>query len=195
MIPIYLVRHGQTEWSLSGQHTGRIDIPLTPIGEEEARVCGRRLEKMEFANVWTSPLQRARRTCELAGFAAQAHLEPDLMEWNYGDYEGLLIEEIRKKRPDWNVFEHGCPGGESPEQVSARADRVIALLRGIQGKTIIFSHGHFLRSLAVRFLGLPIQMGQSFALGTGAISILGYKQTPQERSTMVLWNSGPTLPR
>ena len=144
---IYLARHGETEWSLSGQHTGLTDIPLTEHGERNARNLGGRLQGTHFVKVLTSPLQCARRTCELAGFGAHAEIDPDLVEWNYGEYDGKLTVDIRKERPDWFLFRDGCPGGESPEAIAARADRVVARLREIAGDTIIFSHGHFLRVL------------------------------------------------
>src|SRR5262245_13645652 len=170
---VYLARHGETEWSLSGQHTGRTDIPLTPRGEDNARQLGQRLLGLSFALVLTSPLQRARRTCELAGFGAHAVVEPDLMEWNYGDYEGKKTSEIRQSRPDWFLFRDGCPGGESPEQVGLRADRVIARLRAASD-VVVFAHGHILRILAARWVGLPPGQAQHLLLGTAALCILGY---------------------
>src|SRR6516165_11464824 len=147
---VFLVRHGETPWSVTGQHTGRRDIPLTPGGEEMARQIGVRLRSIPFGAVLTSPLQRASKTCQLAGFGGVAETVPDLMEWDYGEYDGLKIEEIRQKRPGWMVLRDGCPGGESPEQVATRADRVIARLRAVKGDSLLFSHGHLLRSLAMR---------------------------------------------
>ncbi len=145
---VYLARHGETAWSLSGQHTGRTDLPLTERGERNARALGRRLRGLRFAKVFTSPLKRAVRTCELAGFGAAAEIDPDLVEWDYGQYEGLRTADIHAERPDWQLFRDGCPGGETPEQVGARADRVIERLRAVRGDVLVFSHGHFLRVLA-----------------------------------------------
>ena len=139
---VYIARHGETAWSLSGQHTGLTDLPLTEKGRENAQYLGARLRGMKFATVLTSPLQRAAKTCELAGFAAQAQTDPDLVEWNYGDYEGLRREEIVARRPGWLIFRDGCPGGESPAQVAARADRVLERLRGVPGDALVFSSGH-----------------------------------------------------
>ena len=140
---LVLIRHGETAWSLSGQHTGRTDIPLTEQGEQDARKLAERLRAVRFSRVFTSPLQRARRTCELAGLGEVAEIEPDLTEWDYGDYEGQRPADIRKGRPDWNVFRDGCPRGELPTQVSERADRLIARLRTLEGNMATFSHGHF----------------------------------------------------
>ena len=184
---IYLARHGETAWSLSGQHTGVTDIPLTPHGEDNARNLGERLSGMHFANVLTSPLQRARRTCELAGFAAQAEIADDLVEWNYGDYEGKLTVDIRKERPDWFLFRDGCPGGESVEAVGARADRILARLRTLEGETLVFSHGHLLRVLGARWLDLPPAQGQLLLLTTASLSILGYEHNRSE-PVLRLWN-------
>ena len=157
---LYLVRHGETAWSLSGQHTGRTDIPLTEQGEGDARELAERLRGVSFSRVFTSPLKRARRTCELAALNKVAEIEPDLAEWDYGDYEGQRATEIRKVRPDWNVFRDGCPRGESSAQVSKRADRLIARLRTLEGDLAIFSHGHFGRVLAARWIGLPLEHDQ-----------------------------------
>ena len=186
---IYLARHGETAWSLSGHHTGRTDLPLTEAGERQAERLRPRLAGHGFAGVFTSPLQRARRTSELAGFGA-AEPDPDLMEWNYGDYEGRRAAEILKERPGWRVFRDGCPGGESPADIGARADRVIARLRAIGGDVLLFSHGHFLRSLAARWLGLAPGDGQYFMLGTGSLSILGYDHVLSEPA-LRLWNESP----
>jgi broad specificity phosphatase PhoE len=184
---IYLARHGETAWSLSGQHTGVTDIPLTEHGERNARSLGERLRGMAFVQVLTSPLQRARRTCELAGFGAQAEVDADLVEWNYGDYEGKRTADIRKERPDWFLFRDGCPGGETPEVVAARADRIVARLRALNGDVLIFSHGHFLRVLAARWLGKPASDGQFLLLSTAALSILGYEHNLDE-PVLRLWN-------
>ncbi len=184
---VYFARHGETEWSLSGQHTGLTDLPLTERGERNARRLGERLKGLSFAKVFTSPLQRARRTCELAGFGDRAEIDPDLVEWNYGEYEGLRTEEIRAKRPDWQLFRDGCPGGESPQQVGARADRVIKRIRGIQGNVLIFSSGHILRVLTARWLGLEPVGGQYFLLSTASLSELGYEHNLSQ-PVIQLWN-------
>ena len=186
---LYLIRHGQTDWSLSGQHTGRTDIPLTEQGEQDARDLAEPLRAVRFCRVFTSPLQRARRTCELVGLDAVAALEPDLAEWDYGDYEGQRSVDIRKGRPDWNLFRDGCPRGESPVQVSERADRVIARLRAVDGNTAIFSHGHFGRVLAARWIGLPVKHAQPFLLSTASLSILGYEHNLADEPAIVLWNA------
>src|SRR6266478_2626393 len=151
---VYLARHGETAWSLTGQHTGLTDLPLTERGEENARALGKRLTGLNFGKVFTSPLQRAIRTFELAGFGAVAEVDRDLVEWNYGQYEGRRTAEILAERPDWQLFRDGCPGGESPQQVSARADRVVDRMRAVEGDVLVFTSGHFLRVLASRWLGL-----------------------------------------
>jgi probable phosphoglycerate mutase len=181
----YLARHGETAWSLSGQHTGRTDLPLTPRGEEVARRLGDRLRGRTFARVFTSPLRRAARTCELAGFGAVA--DPDLMEWDYGEYEGKKTSEILQTRPGWRLFRDGCPGGETVEQIGARADRVVARLRAAGGDVLAFSSGHILRVLTARWLGLPPAAGALFTLGTGGLSILGYEHDLSE-PVVRLWN-------
>jgi broad specificity phosphatase PhoE len=167
---IWLARHGETEWSRAGKHTGRRDISLTPEGEQEARKLGARLRRIPFATILTSPLQRARKTCEIAGFGATAEPDPDLMEWNYGDYEGLTSSEIRAKRPTWHLFRDGCPGGERLEDVVVRADRAIARLRSSPGDALVFAHGHLLRVLAVRWAGIPAELGGRFSLAPAAVS-------------------------
>jgi broad specificity phosphatase PhoE len=172
---VYLARHGDTAWTLSGQHTGLTDLPLTPTGECNARRLGERLKGMTFAKVFTSPLQRAARTCELAGFGAVAQVDPDLVEWNYGQYEGLRSAEIFKERPDWQLFRDGCPGGESPTQVGERADRVIERVRAIAGDVLLFSSGHFLRVLAGRWLALDPGAGRYFVLSTASLSAVSYE--------------------
>jgi probable phosphoglycerate mutase len=184
---IYLARHGETEWSLSGQHTGRTDISLTQNGEQNARSLGERLRGLHFAQVWTSPMQRAKRTCELAGFGAQAQTDADLMEWDYGDYEGLRTADIRKARPDWFLFRDGCPNGETPAAIALRADRVVSRLRTAGGDVIIFSHGHFLRVLGARWLGLPVVDARFLLLTTASLSILGYEHNLDE-PVLRLWN-------
>jgi len=171
---IYLIRHGETEWSLSGQHTGTTDIPLTDNGRNVARQLKPVLAKESFARVMTSPLQRARETCELGGFGERAEIDRDLMEWNYGEYEGLTPKQIHAKAPAWMIFSDGCPGGESPEQVGARADRLIARIRGVEGNVVLFAHGHIFRVFAARWLGLPASAGGHFLLDTATLNILSY---------------------
>jgi len=184
---VYLARHGETAWSISGQHTGLTDLPLTERGERNARRLGERLKGLSFAKVLTSPLQRAARTCELAGFGKVAQIEPDLLEWNYGEYEGRRTVEIHAERPDWRLFRDGCPGGESPEQVGARADRVIQHIRLIGNDTLLFSSGHFLRVLAARWLGLEIAAGRFFLLSTASLSALSYEHSQYEPAVR-LWD-------
>jgi probable phosphoglycerate mutase len=184
---IYLARHGETPWSLSGQHTGLTDLPLTERGECNARRLGERLQGLEFAGVFSSPLQRARRTCELAGFGSRAKVDPDLVEWNYGEYEGLRTADIRAKRPDWELFRDGFPGGESFEEIGARADRVVNRVRSVDGAVLLFSSGHFLRILAARWLGLEPQGARYFLLNTASLSTLTYEHNPSEPA-IGLWN-------
>ena len=172
---IYLARHGETAWSVTGQHTGLTDLPLTERGERNALRLGQRLAGSVFAKVLTSPLQRAVRTCELAGFGAVAEVDPDLVEWNYGDYEGLRTAEIHAVRPGWQLFRDGCPNGESPQDVGARADRVVSRVRAFKGDVLIFSSGHFLRVLAARWLGLEPFAGKFFMLETASVSALSYE--------------------
>ena len=186
---LYLVRHGETAWSLSGQHTGRTDIPLTEQGEQDARELAERLRGVSFSRVFTSPLKRARRTCELADLNKVAEVEPDMAEWDYGDYEGQRAGDIRKGRPDWNIFRDGGPRGESPAQISERADRLIAKLRTFDGDIAIFSHGHFGRVLAVRWIGLGIEQAQHFLLRTASLSILGYGHNFADEPAIILWNA------
>jgi broad specificity phosphatase PhoE len=184
---VYLARHGETAWSVSKQHTGLADIPLTERGEQNARRLGERLQGQTFAHVLTSPLQRARRTCELAGFGAVAALERDLVEWNYGAYEGRTTDDIRRERPDWQLFRDGCPAGESVADIAARADRVVAKLRALDGDVLIFSSAHILRVLAVRWCGLAAAAGQYLSLGTGSLSIVGYEHDKND-PVIRLWN-------
>jgi len=172
---IHLARHGETAWTISGQHTGRTDLPLTKQGEINAARLGERLKGLRFARVFVSPLKRTARTCELAGFGAVAQKDEDLLEWNYGQYEGLRSEEIHAQRPDWQLFRDGCPGGESPADVAARADRVVGRVRAIAGNVLLFSSGHFLRMLAARWLGLEPAGGRYFLLSTASLSALGYE--------------------
>ncbi|MGA0593874.1 histidine phosphatase family protein [Enterovirga sp. CN4-39] len=171
---VFAIRHGETAWSLSAQHTGTTDIPLTENGRQLATRLRPVLARESFALVLTSPLGRARETCELAGVGATSVTDPDLTEWNYGEYEGLTPKQIHDAAPDWLIFRDGCPGGESPEQVGARVDRVIARVRGADGNVALFAHGHILRVLAARWIGLPTRAGQHFLLGTGTLSVLSY---------------------
>jgi broad specificity phosphatase PhoE len=184
---VYIARHGETAWSLSGQHTGRTDLPLTERGEEQARALGERLRGSIYAKVLTSPSQRAVRTCALAGFGAVAEIDPDLAEWDYGDYEGRRTPEILTERPDWKLFRDGAPGGEMPEQIAARADRVVARIRAAQGNVLIVSSAHISRVFAARWLGLPPSGVRYFWLSTASLSILGYEHDVTE-PIIRLWN-------
>ena len=184
---VYLARHGETAWSLSGQHTGLTDLPLTRRGECNAHRLGERLKGLEFARVFTSPLQRAKRTCELAGFESRAEVDCDLVEWNYGEYEGLRTADIHAKRPDWKMFRDGFPGGESFDQIAARADRVVNRVRSIDGSVLLFSSGHFLRVVASRWLGMKPQDARHFLLGTASLSTLTYEHNPSQPA-IGLWN-------
>jgi broad specificity phosphatase PhoE len=184
---IYLARHGETAWTITGQHTGLTDLPLTERGEANSRRLGKLIGGEKFGRVFCSPLQRARRTCELAGFAAQAEIEAELVEWNYGDYEGQTTAEIRTTRAGWSIFDDGCPGGESVGDVSARADRVIVRLRDLNQDVLLFSSGHFLRMLAARWLGLPPSGGKLLLLTTATLSVLGYDHGLDE-PVIRLWN-------
>jgi broad specificity phosphatase PhoE len=183
----YLARHGETAWTVTGQHTGRTDLPLTERGEGNAQRLGERLRGLTFAKVFASPLQRARRTCELAGFGSVAQIDGDLVEWDYGEYEGRLTVDILKERPDWQLFRDGCPGGESPQQVAARADRVVSRVRAVGGDVLLFSSGHFLRVLAARWIGIEPINGKSLMLGTASLSALGYENSVSHPAIR-LWN-------
>jgi broad specificity phosphatase PhoE len=183
---VFVVRHGETEWSLSGQHTGVTDIPLTENGRAVARRLRPILAEQSFTLVLTSPLRRARETCELTGLGAGAVLEPDLKEWNYGEYEGLTPTQIHAKKPGWMIFRDGCPGGETPEQVGARVDRVIARVRATPGNVALFAHGHVFRVLVARWIGLPPGAGQHFLLDTATLNVLGcYRDSPAVKT----WNA------
>jgi broad specificity phosphatase PhoE len=171
----YLVRHGETEWSLSGRHTGRSDIPLTENGKVAARVVSERLAGSSFDAVWMSPSKRARETCALAGFGPNAEVKEDLAEWDYGAYEGLTSKQILKERPGWQLFRDGCPKGENAADVGARADRMVGLFRQAAANVLVFSSAHFLRVLAARWIGLPPEGGAHFVLDTTSISVLGYE--------------------
>lgn len=177
---IYLVRHGETEWSVSGRHTGRSDIPLTENGEAAARGLAGRLPAQMFSAVWSSPSQRALKTCALAGFASESVTKPDLAEWDYGAYDGITTKDILAERPGWRLFRDGCPSGETAADVGVRADRVIGELRQLGSSVLIFSSAHFLRVLAARWLGLPPQRGDAFVLDTASISRLGYEHDLEE---------------
>jgi broad specificity phosphatase PhoE len=184
---IYLARHGETPWTVTGQHTGLTDLPLTEAGERNARRLRERLGGLSFAKVFTSPLQRARRTCELAGFGSVAQIDRDLVEWDYGEYEGRLTVDILKERPGWQLFRDGCPGGESPQQVAARADRVVRRVREVAEDVLLFSSGHFLRMLATRWIGIEPINGKSLMLGTASLSALGYENSISNPAIR-LWN-------
>jgi probable phosphoglycerate mutase len=173
---VYLVRHGETAWTITGQHTGLTDIPLTEHGREAARRLGPVFARHHFEQILTSPLMRARETCELAGFRGRAQVDPDLVEWNYGDYEGLTAKQILDLSPGWFLFRDGCPGGERPEDVGARVDRVIARARSLQGHVALFAHGHVFKVLAARWLGLPVASGAHFIIDTATLNILSYYQ-------------------
>lgn len=189
--PIFLIRHGETAWSLSGQHTSRTDLPLTEKGVRQAAELRGALAGLAFAHVFTSPLRRARETAELAGWGDAARLEPLLQEWNYGDYEGRTSAEIQAERPGWNIYRDGCPDGEAVEQVSARADRLLAQLRPLEGKIALFSHGHFLRVLAMRWIGMPVRAGQHFALDTASIGTLDRESARSDFPVISRWNDAP----
>jgi len=184
---IFLVRHGETAWTISRQHTGTTDLPLTEKGQRDAVKLGHYIPKREYKAVLTSPLQRARKTCELAGYAPSAKVDPDLVEWNYGLFEGKTTAEITKERPGWQLFTDGAPGGESVAEIGARADRVISRLRQVDGDALVFSSAHFIRVLAVRWLGLDVSFGRYFVLGTATLSVLGYEHDKDE-PVIKLWN-------
>ena len=187
---VYLARHGETAWTISRQHTGLTDLPLTAQGALEAARLGERLGGLAFSAVMTSPLRRALRTCELAGFRSAAEVESDLLEWNYGSYEGRTSEDIHAERPDWQLFRDGCPGGESPDEVGARADRVARRVRAIGGDVLLFSSGHFLRVFVARWLGLDPGAGRYFLLATASLSAVGYEHDRSEPAIR-LWNETP----
>jgi broad specificity phosphatase PhoE len=184
---VYIARHGNTAWTFSGQHTGLTDLPLTPDGERNARRLGERMKGMTFAKVFSSPLQRALRTCELSGFGHGAEIDPDLVEWNYGEYEGLTSAQILEKRPDWDLFRDGCPEGETPEQIGERAGRVIQRVRSIAGDVLLFSSGHFSRVLAAQWLGLGPGGARFFLLSPASLSALSYEHN-LSHPAIRLWN-------
>jgi broad specificity phosphatase PhoE len=186
-VSVFVIRHGETAWSLNGRHTGTTDIPLTDNGRRLAERLRPVLAKEAFERVFVSPMQRARETCELAGLRNAAVIDPDLVEWNYGEYEGLTPKQIHEKEPGWLIFRDGCPGGETPEQVGARADRVIARVHAVEGNVALFAHGHLLRVLVARWIGLPARAGEHFLLDTGSLCILGYYR---DIPAVKVWN-GP----
>jgi len=186
---IHLIRHGETKWSLSGRHTGTTDISLTARGEAEANDLAQRLTMIPFSRVLTSPRQRAQRTCELVALDPIPEIAADLVEWDYGVYEGLPTDEILQQRPHWDIFQDGGPKGETPAQISDRADRLIARLRGFSGNVAIFTHGHLGRVLATRWIGLPVSQGRHFLMGTASLSILGHDPHHPEVSVIELWNA------
>jgi probable phosphoglycerate mutase len=185
---LFLARHGDTAWTDSKQHTGRTDIPLNERGEQRARELGERLRRFSFARVFTSPLQRASKTCQLAGFGATAEVDPDLLEWDYGQFEGKLTRDILKARPDWELFRDGCPGGESPPDVAVRADRFIARVHGIEGDVLAFSSGHIIRMIAARWLGLPPGAGRYFYCRPASVGVLGFEHRNRDEPIIGLWN-------
>ncbi len=185
---LFLARHGDTAWTDSRQHTGRTDLPLNERGEERARQIGERLQRFSFLQVFTSPLQRASKTCELAGFGAVAQVDPDLLEWDYGRFEGKLTKDIVKECPGWELFRDGCPDGESPEDVAARADRFIARVRGIGGDVLAFSSGHIIRMIAARWLGLPPAGGRFFYCRPASVGVLGFEHKSLDEPIIGLWN-------
>ena len=188
---LFLVRHGETAWSLTGQHTGRTDIPLTPHGEDEARELAGHLREIQFAHVMSSPLKRALQTCELAGLGKDPEIAPELAEWDYGDYEGRRSAEIRRQFPDWVVYRDGCPGGEMPEQVSARADRLIARLKARAGNIALFAHGQIGSAIAVRWIGLEVAEARHFSLGTASLSMLSFDPHHPGVPVIASWNALP----
>jgi broad specificity phosphatase PhoE len=187
---VVLARHGETEWSLSGQHTGRTDVPLTEKGVGHAKALGRRLAGRSFGAVFTSPMSRASETCRLAGFVDDAQVRDELLEWDYGEYEGVTTAEIREQRPDWLLWRDGCPGGETAAEVGARVDRLIAEVRSVDGDAALFAHGHVLRVLAARWAGLPPERGGALYLSTATLSLLGYER---EVPVIRLWNDSSHL--
>jgi probable phosphoglycerate mutase len=185
---LFLARHGDTAWTDSHQHTGRTDLPLNERGEEHARQIGERLQRFSFVRVFTSPLQRASKTCELAGFGAVAQVDPDLVEWDYGRFEGKLTRDIVEERPSWELFRDGCPGGESPEDVAARADHFIARVRGLAGDVLAFSSGHIIRMIAARWLGLPPAAGRFFFCRPASVGVLAFEHHSRDEPIIGLWN-------
>lgn len=188
-VQVYLIRHGETAWSCSGQHTSRTDLPLTPHGQDMARELATTLRRVAFSLVLCSPRRRARATCDMAGLGATVQIDANLAEWDYGDYEGLNTAEIHKLNPEWNLWEQGCPNGETPSEVGVRADQLISRLNRISGPIALFSHGHFGRVLAARWIGLPVLQGQHFDIEPASISILGCATGHPGRRVITLWNA------
>jgi probable phosphoglycerate mutase len=182
---VWLVRHAETEWSRSGRHTGRTDVPLTDAGRERARALGARLAGHDFAQVLVSPLERARETARLAGLGDRCEVREDLLEWDYGDYEGITTREIREERPDWYLWRDGVPNGETADEVAARCDRVVAEIRAVDGDVAVFAHGHILRALGARWVEEPVAFGGRLYLSTGSLSVLGFER---ETRVLRLWN-------
>ena len=191
LLRLFLVRHGETAWSMTGQHTGTTDLPLTEHGEEQARALAPALASIGFTRVLSSPRLRAHRTCELTGLGARAEIEPDLAEWDYGEYEGLRTADVRETRPGWTVYRDGCPGGEMPDDVAARADRLIARLASTTGNIAVFGHGQFSTILAARWIGLPPLVAQHLMLDPATLSILGHKHSDPTLRVITLWNAPP----
>jgi probable phosphoglycerate mutase len=185
---LYLARHGDTAWTESRQHTGRTDIPLNADGMEHARELGENLSRFQFAHVFTSPLQRASKTCELAGYGGRAEVDPDLVEWDYGEYEGKVRREIQADRPTWELFRNGCPGGESPESVAARADAFVAKVRALDADVLAFSSGHIIRMIAARWLGLTPAAGRVFCCRPASVGVLSYEHGNRDEPILGLWN-------
>jgi probable phosphoglycerate mutase len=191
---IFLIRHGETEWSLAGRHTSRTDLPLTEKGERDARSVGEALRGIAFERVLTSPALRARRTCELAGLPRAPEIDPALVEWQYGDYEGRRTSEIAAERPGWDLFRDGCPGGESPAQMSDRVDGVIARLRAADGNVAVFAHGHFSHVLGTRWIGQSVENARHFSVGSASVGILGLARGESGPPAILLWNARPGRP-
>jgi probable phosphoglycerate mutase len=185
---LFLARHGDTAWTESRQHTGRTDLPLNERGEEHARQLGQRLQGFSFVRVFTSPLQRAAKTCALAGFGAVAQVDPDLVEWDYGRFEGKLTSGIEKERPNWDLYRDGCPGGESPEDVAARADRFVARVKDLGGDILAFSSGHIIRMIAARWNGLAPAAGRIFVCRPASVGVLGFEHGRADQPILYLWN-------
>ncbi len=188
---LFVIRHGETEWSLSGRHTSHTDLALTPHGEDQARLSGAYLRTFHVDRVLTSPRQRAQRTAELAELGVPVTVDPDLAEWDYGDYEGRTSKDIEVERPGWLLFRDGCPGGETAQQMSDRADRLIAGLRETAGNVAVFSHGHFGCVLGARWIGLPILEAQHLALSPASLSVLGYASSHRDVPVITQWNRAP----
>lgn len=193
-LELYLIRHGETAWSITGQHTGVTDIPLTLHGEKQASELAPFLRTLHFARVLTSPLSRARHTCELAGLGEGALIDADLAEWNYGEYEGRRTVDIQRDIPGWNVWHDGCPRGDTPLSISDRADRLLARLGALSGKVALFSHGQFGEALAARWIGLAVIEAQHFALGPATVSILAHETGHPSVPVIALWNAGALAP-